>query len=74
MNFMKLMKEVSFIFDINLPKREVFRKLFEDNQSCIAVVESKQLSPRTKHITIEYHHFRIFLLKKIIRICYIDTR
>ena len=33
--FMALMKEVSFIFDIHLPKPEVFYKVFKDNQICI---------------------------------------
>ena len=40
--FMALMKEVSFIFDIRPPNPEVFCKVFEDNQSCIDVEESKK--------------------------------
>ena len=67
------MKEAYFIFDIHLPKPEVSCKVFKDNKSCIAVTESNKLSPRTKHITIKYHHLRSFVEKKIIRICYIDT-
>ena len=31
-SFMALMKELSFIFDVHLPKPEVFCKLFKDNQ------------------------------------------
>ena len=46
--FMALMKEVYFIFDINLLKPEFFCKVFEVNQSCINVVESNKSSPRTK--------------------------
>ena len=38
--FMALMKEVLFTFDIHLPNPEVFCKVSEDNQSCIAVAES----------------------------------
>ena len=68
------MKEVSFIFDINLPKSEVFCKLFKDNQSWIVVAESNRFSLRKKPITIKYHHLRSFIQKEIIRICYIDTR
>ena len=71
---MALMNKVSSIFDIYLPSTEVFCKLFEDNKSCIAVSESKIFSPRTKHIAIKYNHFRIFVQKNIIRICYIDKR
>ena len=72
--FMELMKEVSFIFSIHLPNPEVFCKVFKDNSSCTAIAESNKLPPRTKHISIKYHHLQIFLQKKIIRICYIDTR
>ena len=41
--FMVLMKEVSFIFYIHIPKPEVFCKVSKDNQSCISVVESKNI-------------------------------
>ena len=71
---MELMKEIYFIFDINIPKLELLCKVFKENQSCIAVAESNKFSPRTKHIAIKYHCFRIFVQKKIIWICYIDTR
>ena len=71
---MALMKELYFIFYINLTNSEVFCKAFEENQTCIAVVEFKTISPRTKHIAINYQHFRRFVQKKFIRICYIDTR
>ena len=46
--FMTLMKELSFIFDIHLPKTEVSCKLFEYNQGFIAVAESNKFSPRKK--------------------------
>ena len=66
---MALMKEECLIFDVHLPNSEVFCKVFKDNQICIAVADSNKLSPRTKHIAIKYHHLRIFVLEKIIRIC-----
>ena len=72
-NFMALMKEVSFILDIHVPKPEVFWKIFKDNQSCITVAKSKNFSPRSKHICIQYYDFQNFLQKKIVWICYIDT-
>ena len=70
-HFMALMKEVSFIFGINLPKIEVFCKVFEYKQSCIAVAESKKCSLKTKHIAIKYHHFLIFV-KKIVYVILIQ--
>ena len=66
--FMAQMKELSFIFDIHIPNPEVVCKVFIDNQSFIAVTEFNKFSPRTKHIAIKYHHFRIFVTKKIIQI------
>ena len=50
---MALMREVYFIFDIHLPNPEVFCKVFEDNQSYIAVAESNIFSPITKYIAIK---------------------
>ena len=47
---------------------------FEDNQSYIAVEESKNLPTRTKHIVINWHHFRNYLQDSIIKIDYIDTK
>ena len=49
-------------------------KVFEDNQSCIAVAESKKLSARTKHVAIKYHHFENLVNDKVIKISYIDTK
>ena len=46
--FMAFLKEVYFIFDIHLPKPEVFCKLFEDTQVYISVSDSNIFSPRTK--------------------------
>ena len=73
-HFMALMKELSSIFDINLPKPEVFCKIFEDNQICIAVKEFTRILTRTKHTAIKYHHLKIFSQNKIIPICYIDIK
>ena len=72
------MKKLSFVFDIHLPKPlpkpEVFCKLLKDNQSYGSVADSNKLSPRTKHIAINYHRSQSFIKKKFIQICYIDTR
>ena len=35
--FMALTKEEYIYFDLHIPKPEIFCKVFEDNQSCIAV-------------------------------------
>ena len=68
------MKEIAFQVDIHIPKQEFFCKFFEDKHSFIDVPESNKYSLRTKHIAINYHHFQIFVQRKIIWIFYIDTR
>ena len=73
-HFMSLMKEVTSIFGINPPKLEVFCKFFKEKKIYIAVAEYKNISPKTKHIDINYHHLRSFIHNKIIWICYIDTQ
>ena len=72
--FMALMKEVYFIFDIHIPKPEVFSKVFKDNQSYISVAESNKFSTRTKQIAINYYRFQSFVQNNNTRICYVDTR
>ena len=37
--FMKLMKDISCIFNVNLTKTELFCKVFEDKQSCTALMK-----------------------------------
>ena len=72
--FIAFMKEVYFIFNINISNPEVFCKVFEDNKTCLAVAESYKFSPRTKHITINYINLPSFVKNNMIWICYIDTR
>ena len=71
--FVELLKEVSFIYYIHLPTPEVFYMVFKENQICIAMAQSNRFLPRKKHVVIEYHRFRIFVLKKLIQICYIGA-
>ena len=71
---MELMKEVSFIFDIHIPKTEVFCEVFEENLNCIAIAQSNKFSTRTKQIAINYYRFQSFVQNNNTRICYVDTR
>ena len=71
---MVLMREVPFILDIRPPNPEVFCKVFEYSQSCIAVAKSNTFSPIIEHTSVKYHCLQSFIQKKIIQICYIDTQ
>ena len=47
--FMMLMKEISLIFDKHITKPEVFCKVFEDSQICIAVTSSTFFTDNKTH-------------------------
>ena len=48
-------------------------KVFEDNQSTIAIARAPSMLPRTKHIGLKHHHFRQFVLNGLIDINYVST-
>ncbi len=70
---MALLLELNKLVTLHIPKPEIHCKVFEDNNSCIAVAESPKFTPRTKHIAIKYHHFRGFVKNKSININHIAT-
>ena len=71
---MNLMVEVGEVLPLHNPKPEFHWKIFEDNNSCIRVAGSPKFTPRTKHISIKYHHFRKHVADKIITVFPIDTK
>jgi len=68
----------SFIDDMELSGTCVFSghlisDVFEDNQSCLNIANSEAVCPRTKHISIKYHHFRDQVRKGIVRVVKVHT-
>ncbi|KAL7523656.1 hypothetical protein ACHAWF_003506 [Thalassiosira exigua] len=55
---MTLMKELTEVLPIISGKPNFVCKVHENNQSCIKMASSEKFSPRTKHITLKYHHFK----------------
>lgn len=55
--FINLLKEINIVFPLNLKERKFHCKLFKDNNSCISLATAHKVSPRTKHIALNYHHF-----------------
>ena len=53
-----LMKEINEVFPLHIPEPKFVMKVYEDNQSCIAMSKNPKFTNRTKHIAIKYHHFR----------------
>ena len=59
--FLNLIQEISDLFGLPTQKPLFSCKVWEDNESCIKTAKSPKFTPRTKHITIKYHHFRRFV-------------
>lgn len=57
--------------DDNTPK--IHFSIFEDNKGCIDMINVPKMRPRTKQIALKYHHFRSYVLKKLISIQYVET-
>ena len=72
--FMNLLQEVNKIFSLNLEEPKFHCKVFEDNNSHIAISTSNRFSPRTKYIAIKYYHFQHYVKQKLIIIFPIDTK
>ena len=55
----------------NIPK--IHCTVFEDNKGCIELAKAPRMRPRTKLITLKYHHFRRAVIKKQVSIQYVET-
>lgn len=62
---MQIMEEIDKIFPLVKVKPKVHCKVYEDNESYIAIAKNRKFSPRTKHIAIKYHHFRRHVNKSV---------
>ena len=68
-----LIDELGGVFDLHVDTPNFVVKVWEDNQSCIAMAESTKFSPRTKHIALKYHHFKQFQDSGRINVQYVNT-
>ena len=71
--FLNLLKEISSMFGLSTATSTFNIKVWEDNESYIKVSKSSKFTPRTKHITIKYHHSQSFEQDGMILINFIDT-
>ena len=58
---MHLIAEISTHIQGESQRPVIKCRLFEDNESCIKIAKAPILTPRTKHIALEYHHFRWYV-------------
>ena len=52
---------------------KIYCRTFEDNKMCITLATNHQTRPHTKHFSIRLHHFRSFVVNKIISVEYVST-
>ena len=60
-------------FDVRTTDPQVHCKAFEDNMGAIELSKLPKMRPRTKHIKINYHHFREFVTNGLIKLFAIKT-
>ena len=69
-----LLYEINEIFPVHKSTPEIHCKVWEDNNGALSLAQNQKFSPRTKHISIKYHHFRDHVNKGTISIHPIDTK
>jgi hypothetical protein len=72
---MQLLEEfISFGVQLKSVLPTVKCKVFEDNVGAIELAKAPRMRPRTKHIDIQYHHFREAVQQKKISIQHVSTK
>ena len=69
-----LLEEIKEVFPIHTPTPEIHCKVWEDNNGALSLAQNQKFSPRTKHISIKYHHFRDHVNRGTVTIHPIDTK
>ena len=72
---MELVKEFE-TYGAPIPKSDaptVRCRIFEDNVGALELANTHKLRPRTKHIAVQYHHFRHYVVTNQIKIEHIAT-
>ena len=49
-------------------------RVFEDNVGALELANTPKLRPRTKHLAVQLHHFRQYILDKTITVEKVDTK
>ena len=73
---MNLVKELNQQ-GIELPHADVPNvtcRVFEDNVGALELANNPKLRPRTKHLSVQLHHFRQFILDKSITVERVSTK
>jgi hypothetical protein len=69
-----LLKEISEMTKFIIGDTIAHCTVFEDNQGCVDLIHSPKVNPRTRHISIKYHHFREHVRAGHLRVQWISTK
>lgn len=68
-----IMQEMTTVFGYKVQQAITHSMVFEDNKGCIDLIAAPTMRPRSRHISIKYHHFREHVRKGLIRIRWIAS-
>ena len=71
---MTIIEELSEVLKIKKEKPKIFCTVFEDNNGALELAKTPRMRPRTKHISLKFHHFRQQVKDGKIKIEAIDTK
>ena len=71
---LRILEELDPFFGNVSKSTNVKNTIFVDNQSCIALAKAPRMNPRTKYISLKYHHFREYVKNERVNIEYINTK
>jgi len=71
-NLMDELRRRGFPIQSTTPK--ITCKVFEDNKSCIEIATNHKTRPRTKYLSVRFHHFRSHIVDKTISVQHISTK
>ena len=58
---------------MQVPKPNTTCRVFEDNVGALELANTPKVRPRTKHLAVQLHHFRQYILNKTITVEKVDT-
>jgi hypothetical protein len=68
-----ILQEMTQVYGYTVQQAITHSTVFEDNKGCVDLIAAPTMRPRTRHISIKYHHFREHIRRGHIRIKWIST-
>jgi len=68
-----LIEEINKAYNLKSGTPIIKCTLFEDNNGALELANTPKIRPRTKHIAVKYHHFRLHVQDRSIKIKAINT-